>query len=240
MFFLMSDIHGCYDQFEEMLKNWNKEEETLVLLGDYVDRGPNSLGVVKKVKELKTKYGDRVIVLKGNHDDQFCDWVYSGEDASFYFYDDLRETLKSFYVDSPKKYHKDSRKQKAQYVLKHYREEISFLKRLPLYHETEHCIFVHAGIRLNSYDWRKEDENTFLWIREDFYHSKITSEKKVFFGHTPTFYMNNEKGNNDIWISKYKDKIGIDGACFFGGQLNGVKIDKEGNIIETIQILNKK
>lgn len=67
-FLLISDIHGELNLFEELLEkaSYHAEEDQLVLVGDYVDRGPNSRGVLNKVMKLKSK---GAIVLRGNHDE---------------------------------------------------------------------------------------------------------------------------------------------------------------------------
>ena len=238
MNFIFSDVHGCIEEMNELLTHWNPEKETLVYLGDAVDRGPDSLGVVQRLYELKKQYRNKVVVLKGNHDSDFVQWVYSGDMAGFLLSEDIKTTVRSFYKNDLEKHRKDSRSQKAAYIKHNFKEEISFLNHLPLFHETEHCIFVHAGIDLNKEDWRDDGENTFLWIRKEFYFYKKKAPKKVFFGHTATSFLG--KADNDIWISEEEDKIGIDGACFFGGQLNGVKLDEQGNIIEKIAIKRKE
>ncbi|WP_223837441.1 metallophosphoesterase [Bacillus swezeyi] len=54
--FVLSDIHGEYEKFEELMKHWNSETMNLAILGDMIDRGENSLKVVQKIMQLKKKY----------------------------------------------------------------------------------------------------------------------------------------------------------------------------------------
>ena len=73
MIFAISDIHGCYDLFMEKLKLIEPELEDannkLILLGDYIDRGPDSCRCLEKAYSLQQKYGkEQVIVLRGNHE----------------------------------------------------------------------------------------------------------------------------------------------------------------------------
>ena len=64
------DIHGDLEAFERTRNLFLKaEDRLLVFLGDYADRGPRGLEVVKGVKELMEKFGNRVVALKGNHED---------------------------------------------------------------------------------------------------------------------------------------------------------------------------
>ncbi len=64
---LFGDIHGDFDSFEEGLTHWG-EDDLLVLLGDYADRGPEGVEVIEKTAELMENYPDRVIALQGNHE----------------------------------------------------------------------------------------------------------------------------------------------------------------------------
>jgi bis(5'-nucleosyl)-tetraphosphatase (symmetrical) len=67
---VVGDIHGCLEEFEELLKviQYNKEQMRLVLLGDLMDRGPNPVGVVRKVRELGVE------CVMGNHEEKHLRW----------------------------------------------------------------------------------------------------------------------------------------------------------------------
>ncbi|MED4852180.1 metallophosphoesterase family protein [Caldifermentibacillus hisashii] len=239
MYYVFSDVHGCYNEMKELLKLWDRQNEQLIFLGDMVDRGYNSLGVIKAMMNLKKQYGNQVVILKGNHDEMFIDWLYLDPfNRSIHYFNGLHQTIKSFYQLDKKKFQKDTRKQRADYIIKKFPDIVLFIKELPLYYETENCIFVHAGIDLKNTQW-KEDKQSLLWIREEFFHSPIKSKKRIFFGHTPTQFLTSNK-SNDIWVSKNGDKVGIDGGCVFGGQLNGLKIDKSGEIRAIIKVPRKK
>ncbi|GAK02244.1 serine/threonine protein phosphatase [Geomicrobium sp. JCM 19037] len=64
--FIIGDIHGNYDELLQLLTHWDPATETLIFLGDYIDRGPDSLQVVRHVMQL-VKEG--AIALKGNHEE---------------------------------------------------------------------------------------------------------------------------------------------------------------------------
>ncbi len=78
---MISDIHGCYDEFNTLLKDveYNPEEDKLILVGDYVDRGLKSKEVVEQVKSMVEEWG--VIALKGNHDQMMVDAIDKEEDV---------------------------------------------------------------------------------------------------------------------------------------------------------------
>ncbi|WP_317890316.1 metallophosphoesterase [Paenibacillus peoriae] len=68
---VISDIHGCYDEFNFLLHKtkYTPENDKLILLGDYIDRGQKSKQVVEQVINLQNEWG--IVALKGNHDDMF-------------------------------------------------------------------------------------------------------------------------------------------------------------------------
>ena len=59
------------------------EDSKLVLLGDYCDRGPDSLGVFELVMDLQKRYGDRVVALRGNHEEMFLEYIDEANDLNF-------------------------------------------------------------------------------------------------------------------------------------------------------------
>ena len=70
---LIGDIHGCYDEFISLLgvTKFNKKKDRLVILGDFIDKGPKSFDVLKYLSELKDEMNDNLIVLEGNHEYHF-------------------------------------------------------------------------------------------------------------------------------------------------------------------------
>lgn len=242
MFYTMSDIHGCYEELLEALTHWDDKSETLVVLGDLIDRGPDSLKVIQLLKYLKESHGEKVIILKGNHDESFVNWLLDTpeEELGFYYMTSHEETIRSFYGQAPgneQKFKRDSRKQRAQHIRHLFMKELRFLNDLPMYHETDNCVFVHAGINLNIEDWRN-DEACMNHIRSPFIYSSVEAPKRTFFGHTPTALIVDDEGDYSVWDNG--DKVGIDGGVVFGGQLNALKISEEGDIMQKIAIPKKE
>ncbi len=197
--FAIGDIHGCLDALEKLLKilpiKWGKD--LVVFLGDYIDRGPDPKGVIEKVIELKRLYGDKIITLKGNHEWMFERFL-KGIDVDIFLYNGGGSTLRSYYNQSGR--------------LEIPEEHLKFLKELKLYYETEHYIFVHAGLRPGK-DLKDQQEEDLLWIRESFYYSNYRFPKTVIFGHTPF----------SIPLI-LKDRIGIDTGCVYGGALTAIEL----------------
>ncbi|ASA22807.1 metallophosphoesterase family protein [Paenibacillus donghaensis] len=227
---VVSDIHGCIEEFNALLKlmGYHPPHDQLVLLGDYVDRGPDSRAVVERVMELSREWG--AVVLGGNHDKMAYDALMNEDDKldTHWMTNGGFHTLMSYCapelagpVFGWKEYMDVKAKMKQEYG-----HHLEFLGSLPLYHETEAYIFVHAGIDPSLDDWRNTAPYDFIWIREKFFQVPLPDAgKSVVFGHTSTESLH---GTAEIWFSPEGDKIGIDGGCAYGHQLNGLEISAEG------------
>lgn len=232
MYYVFSDVHGRYDLMLDALKEWDKENEKLIILGDLIDRGEESLECVRLAMYLKERHG--AVVLRGNHEEMFVNLANSVGDMDSYFGEFMRPTFKSFFKD-----YCDGDvllNYEGYFVRKElnrlFEEELAFMEKMPLFYEVSNVAFVHAGIDMDKYDWRIGEGEDFLWIREEFLFDKRRIGKKIIFGHTSTRYLNAD-GSNGIWISG--EKIGIDGGCSMGGQLNAIRVSKEGEILEELR-----
>ncbi|MZQ84050.1 serine/threonine protein phosphatase [Paenibacillus sp. 5J-6] len=216
---VVSDIHGCVEEFKQLLVkvNFNAEEDQLVLLGDYVDRGPDSRGTVEYVMQLVREAG--AIALKGNHDQRFVEVLSEVDpltEMKFFEHGGI-QTFQSFCGQSNLDI-----KQSKERILGKCLDHITFLNNLPLYYEDEGHIYVHAGLNPAFVDWKTQPERDFMWIRAPFVQQPTVVKKTVIFGHTPAKDIH---GKADVWFDR--DKIGIDGGCPYGFQLNCLEIKGE-------------
>lgn len=210
--FVIGDIHGCANELERLYKTLPiKDEDRLVFIGDYIDRGPNSRGVVDWILNLKRPY----VALKGNHEAEMLDCM-SNEYPVTLFEWLLRwggdKTLTSYGVQPYQSGDDEieiARRFKAAIPQSHQ----DFFNALSLVHEDEHCLCVHAGLDPENPAAREED--VLLWIREFFIESKVDFGKRVIFGHTPQ-----ESGK--AYVDPYK--IGIDTGCYASGILTAVML----------------
>lgn len=226
--FVISDIHGHYKQFEKLLNIWNKKDK-LVFLGDLIDRGPDSLRVIKKVMALKDTYGELVTFIKGNHEDMLLNYLQNPiEKREHYYINGGKETMTSF-LSPLSTIHFESNEEEAQYVLSYYDQQLQFLSEAPLYHIIGDVLFTHAGYNSQFDTLKQTTDRDFIWIRKHYLNKNITPFINVF-GHTPTKYIHD---SNDIWVSKDKRYIAIDGGCYMSGQLNAVLLSQNGEILET-------
>src|SRR5690554_1807426 len=73
--FVVGDVHGCYYTMLELLNSWDPTTETLVQIGDLIDRGLHSGKVITHFQELQKSYPSKVICLLGNHEQEFIHYV---------------------------------------------------------------------------------------------------------------------------------------------------------------------
>jgi len=196
--YAIGDIHGCLDHLERLLDTipFNAEEDRLVFVGDYIDRGPEPFRTVQRVLEIKRTH-PKTICLMGNHERMFLDFL-SGKDTYSFLYNGGKSTLESYSRIS-------ERPQEWNDTLPP--EHKAFYDQLLLYFETESHIFVHAGLR-PGIPLLEQDEQDLLWIRGEFYDSDYDFGKTVVFGHTPFQKPLIQKNN-----------IGIDTGAVYGNVL---------------------
>jgi len=201
--YAIGDIHGCLDKLRALMDQIEPEidpaQDTLVFLGDYIDRGPSSFEVVEYLIHLKARFPD-VVFLKGNHE-EMLEFYLNGVDRTIYLVNGGNQTLEN-YLD-----HSDPNEPDPIPVAHR-----NFLSSLTLFHETQKYIFVHAGLKEKVPLDRQKNEDL-LWIREKFIYSTYEFEKQVVFGHTPftePLVMPN--------------KIGVDTGAVYGNKLTCVKL----------------
>ena len=186
----IGDIHGEIDKLTSLLDKISpKKDDTLVFLGDYIDRGYNSKEVISTL--LKLKKAANCIFLLGNHEDMLLRTkeTRKEEDISFWLFNGGITTLNSYgdYVNI-------------------FKTHGNFFENLKLYYPTNDYLFVHAGIRPDKLLESQEKED-FLWIRDNFIYKKHKLKKKVIFGHTAFDkpYIEDDKIGIDTGCGKYSD-----------------------------------
>lgn len=185
----ITDIHGELEKLNNVIAKIDlQQDDTFVFLGDYIDRGPDSKGVVERVIELSEKYN--CICLIGSHEyallhakqDEYYNylfWNYGGP-----------QTVESYGG-------------RFENILKTHG---NFFKSLKFYHLTRDYLFVHAGIN-PRYSLEEQDETDLVYIRSAFYNSKHNLPQKVIFGHTEFSepLIQDDKICIDLGCGKYKN-----------------------------------
>ncbi len=185
----ITDIHGELKKLESVLsKIETRPDDIFVFMGDYIDRGPDSKGVVEKVIEISKKF--ETVTLIGSHEyallrsntDEYYNylfWNYGGP-----------ATVKSYGG-------------RFENILQ---EHGDFFRNLKFYHLTDNYLFVHAGID-PRYSLDEQREEDLVYIRSAFYRNKHNLPQKIIFGHTEfdAPLIQNDKICIDLGCGKYKN-----------------------------------
>jgi serine/threonine protein phosphatase 1 len=214
--YAIGDIHGCNDLLLTLLDavddHAGGRPYKLVFLGDYIDRGLDSAGVIETVRSLQRTSPGAVICLKGNHEDllvQAADdplrednWLYNGGDT----------TLRSF---------------RARTVRELPPDVIEWARQLPTFYEDERRYYVHAGL----YPGRSLDNQTDhdrVWIRRPFVDVDHDFGKYVVHGHTP---------QRDGMPDERQFRTNLDTAAVYGGALTaGVFTDDQDHAVAYLRV----
>lgn len=222
-YYLIGDVHGKASMLEELLKTWDSQTP-LIFLGDLIDRGEDSLSVLRYVYHLVKEKG--AVCLSGNHEYMFLAWLDDPEGHYDHYRrnggDTTINSLLSRPIDAPVDGIED-----AKCVQEIVPELIQFIREMPFYVETEKYIFVHAGVDLSLEDWHDTTDYQKVWIRQPFHEGKNQTGKTIVFGHTPTLSLFHDKSaRHKLWIKD--NKIGMDGGAVYGGFLHGIVLDDNG------------
>jgi diadenosine tetraphosphatase ApaH/serine/threonine PP2A family protein phosphatase len=209
--FVVGDIHGRCAQLLTLLDMLPRDPETdtLVFLGDLIDRGADAPGCVSHIQKLTRENPQRVICLRGNHEQMLMDFLkgYSnvwltavaGGERTFEQY-----TGQSLKVDSEK----DLDEMREIFARAFPADHLAFMRDLPFYYEDEFAIYVHAGLDEGKHP-SESSPISLLWMRDmDFY--KNYRGKPCVFGHTPTplLPLRGRLGRHGIYISH--SAVGLD------------------------------
>jgi serine/threonine protein phosphatase 1 len=220
--YAVGDVHGRLDLLEALAEQIvvdaretaPADPPVLVFLGDYVDRGPQSPGVVEFVRALSLARDFEVRTLMGNHEQvmlSFLDdpkvgpsWVEFGGGA----------TLAAYGVAPPTPRSDDEAWIEASATLGHLlpQDQLSFLRALETFAIYGDYMFVHAGVR-PSVALDRQDAADMLWIRQEFLENDRRLDKIIVHGHTPE--MEPHLG---------RARIGIDTGAYATGVLTAVRL----------------
>lgn len=206
--YVVGDIHGCLDELSRLLEALPLEDsDRLIFLGDYVDRGPDSKGVVSYLMEWQRKGKQEMIFLKGNHEDMFLAYLgLPGRYGDMFLFNGGGATLSSYGI-SPK----NGSPEKALSLLPG--SHLEFLKGLRTYYPMEPFLCVHAGVNpAKPLDQQTEEE--LLWIRDEFIVSQHGLPYTVLFGHTPHRQV--------LFHLPYK--VGLDTGLVYGYDLSCLEV----------------
>ncbi|OWR30078.1 serine/threonine protein phosphatase [Saccharibacillus sp. O23] len=221
----ISDIHGELELFERLLEKtgYDPASDRLVLLGDYIDRGPRSMQTLERAMRLREA---GAVVLMGNHEDLMLRALDGGGEEDWKRWvvrNGGYATLQSYgFSDRQLRIETGDAYRRPELLSDTLERHLAFVRSLDLYYETERHIFVHAGIPPGKTPAEAE-RSDLVWIREEF-HKGYDGEKIVIFGHTPTRGLHGDPDNDGLYYGSNRI-IGIDGGAVFGGQLNALDVE---------------
>ena len=223
--YAIGDIHGrldLLDRLHELIeadaRQAPADRTVVVYVGDYVDRGPDSQGVVERLLEQPLRAsvpGLQSVHLIGNHEAFLLKFLEDPDSAGNWFMNGGDATLRSYGVDPWQITQSDN-----------FTEDLrqAFLERLPpahldfycnlrLRHEEGDYLFVHAGVRPGvALDQQKAED--LIWIREEFLNSSEDFGRVVVHGHTP-----------QRSPQARANRIGIDTGAVYGGKLTTLVLE---------------
>jgi len=208
--FAVGDIHGHADELSRILdflvdKEGMSATDQLVFIGDYIDRGVDSRGVIEKMIEIRRVW-PKTVFLKGNHEDMLLSYLgLGGDNGEYYLVNGGANFFKSYGIQ-PLGELSGIRAQLPESHLK-------FIRELENAVTLGDFIFVHAGLS-PSRPLDRQRVSDVLWIREEFLESTHNFGKTIVFGHTAF---------KEILLD-LPYKIGIDTGIAYGNKLSAVEV----------------
>jgi serine/threonine protein phosphatase 1 len=180
--YAIGDIHGSFDKLQRLLARCEQEAESaskgkfsgekfpaFVFLGDYIDRGADSRGVIETLIDLQTRLGDAATFLMGNHEALCLDVLDGKAEAASWLANNGDATLRSYGVARPADLPAD---------------HVAWLRALKFSHNDGRRFYVHAGIDPQK-PLNAQDERDLIWIREPFLSDTRDYGRLIVHGHTP-------------------------------------------------------
>ncbi len=192
--YAIGDIHGCAETLKKlMVLIQPSKRDTLVFLGDYIDRGPRIKETIDFLIDLKDK-GYRVIYLMGNHEWMLLDTLENKVREFIWRYNGAESTLRSFGISE---------------IIQLNSRYVQFFKSLGFYWQNGNFLFVHAGFS-DTPNLEFDDIQSNLWTRNETYTSPKLKDKYIIHGHTPTT-------NDDLMrrLENSQRVLNIDTGCVY-------------------------
>lgn len=203
--YALSDLHGCLDKLARLVARCRSDAGSkptrFVFLGDFIDRGPDSRGVLEFVMTMQDHDPGQVICLCGNHEDLALAAIDDpGEIDQWVAYNGGDKALRSYGVSAP-----------SELPARH----VDWMRALATHHDDGRRFFVHAGVN-PSRALDHQDRHDLLWIREPFLSDARDYGRFIVHGHTPV-----KGGQPDL----RNNRVNIDTATVMGGPLTAAVFD---------------
>ncbi|MCL2725263.1 MAG: serine/threonine protein phosphatase [Polyangiaceae bacterium] len=236
--FAIGDIHGDLVSLKKTLALLPPldAQDTLVLMGDYVDRGPESAQVIEFIRtELPKRVPGKLVCLRGNHEDGWLRVLSFGwSEFVMPSANGCLATLRSFNHDPTRE--NDLLPTRAELTALQTgaffpADVVEWMKSLPFFYEDEHAIYVHAGLLEKDGQWIHpadvQDPAQMLWVRTMRFFDGYRG-KRVVCGHTSTDVLPPELSSFtpedplDMWVRE--NVVVVDTGCGKGGFLTALEL----------------
>lgn len=180
---VISDIHGCLKTLRLLIETLvvPSTGDKLIFLGDYIDRGPDSKGVIDFIMDLQTQ-SFSVVTLKGNHEEFMVKaWQEEKQLKSFLFFKGTNKSKENWLryggYEAMASFGTNSMNNIPEFYY-------DWINQCPLYHELDNFFIVHAGLNFDI-DNPLEDKQSMLWIRDYQIDPAKINYRKLVHGHVP-------------------------------------------------------
>jgi serine/threonine protein phosphatase 1 len=176
--FVIGDIHGCLKTLRKLIevKISLTREDSIYFVGDFIDRGPDSKGVLDYISRLISE-GYRISSVRGNHEEMLLETLSDPKFLANWVYNGAEMTLYSFGLD-PGIF------LTIETVYRIPEEYIHQIEELPYFIELEDYLIVHAGFNFYMDD-PFQDHHAMIWTRDMMYDPDKANHRFVIHGHTP-------------------------------------------------------
>jgi serine/threonine protein phosphatase 1 len=210
--FCIADLHGCYEEFVELLEliEFDPEQDVLYILGDAVDRGPQPLDCLNYLRQTQN-----VHFLLGNHEEMMKDYYHSNffeQRIHIWWRNGCQTTIKQM----------ENLSKSEQHELLKYLDKCKYYETVTV---NEKPYFLsHSGLdAAKPIDQQEPDD--LVWSREEFYAKPGLDGYYCLFGHTPTIALHNYTSCAVWYDFANSDKACIDCGCVYGGALAAMRLD---------------
>ena len=234
--FVIGDIHGDVRHLYQLFASLPelRASDTVVFIGDYVDRGPDTKATVEFVRNLPNQCPAKIVPLRGNHEDAWVRVIQQGWDefvlppgngclAAYRSYVGRK-------VPRPNELAGKEERMALQTGSFYPDDVVDWFQTLPYWYEDDHAIYVHAGLCQGPDGFMHPQEVkapvAMLWCRDEQFFNGYAG-KRVVVGHTRTEYLQKElshyqpEDGSNLWARG--DVIAIDTGCGDGGFLSAVE-----------------
>lgn len=224
----ISDIHGHLQHIKGLVAKLNlRDEDYLVIVGDFINKGPDSYGTYKYIRQLEKR--PNTYILKGNHEAFITKTLQNDKDdfLSWLQCEHYETIISAMLNNSSKSIHQFSTGDELhEFMMDAYGEDFNYLSELPIMLQLDEFIFVHGG-----YEERFDPiEEEIRFLKYDYYNEKGTpQEKTVIVGHWPASNLRSDIYSNLPLFNEEKNIITIDGGLGVkaAGELNAFILEKK-------------